>query len=173
VGHAVEGNERRSVAPLVRRAQAGDVLACGELLELLTPQVRRWCGPIALDEGADATQETLIVVLRRLPQLRDPQALFGWVRTIAVREAVRIAERRARSRPAELSDLPESGDPQLLVDIRDVLNRLSPQHRAILMLRDMDGLDEQHAAELLAVPVGTVKSRLARARRSFRKEWQS
>ena len=173
MGHAVEGNERRSVAPLVRRAQGGDVLARGELLELLTPQVRRWCGPIALDEGADATQETLIVVLRRLPQLRDPQALFGWVRTIAIREAVRIAERRARSRPAELSDLPESGDPQLLVDINDVLNRLSPQHRAILMLRDMDGLDEQHAAELLAVPVGTVKSRLARARRSFRKEWQS
>lgn len=67
MGHAVEGNERRSVAPLVRRAQAGDVLACGELLELLTPQVRRWCGPIALDEGADATQETLIVVLGRLP----------------------------------------------------------------------------------------------------------
>ena len=173
MGHAVEGNERRSVAPLVRRAQGGDVLARGELLELLAPQVRRWCGPIALDEGADATQETLIVVLRRLPQLRDPQALFGWVRTIAIREAVRIAERRARSRPAELSDLPESGDPQLLVDINDVLNRLSPQHRAILMLRDMDGLDEQHAAELLAVPVGTVKSRLARARRSFRKEWQS
>ncbi len=173
MGHAVEGNERRSVVPLVRRAQAGDVLARGELIELVTPQVRRWCGPIALDEGADATQETLIVVLRRLPQLRDPQALFGWVRTIAIREAVRIAERRARSRPAELSDLPEPGDPQLLVDIREVLNRLSPQHRAILMLRDMDGLDEQHAADLLAVPVGTVKSRLARARRSFRKEWHS
>jgi len=173
VGHAVEGNERLSVALLVHRAQAGDVLACGELLELLTPQVRRWCGPIALDEGADATQETLIAVLRRLHQLRDPQALFGWVRTIAVREAVRIAEHRARSGPAELSDLPDPGDPQLLVDIREVLNRLSPQHRAILMLRDMDGLDEQHAAELLAVPVGTVKSRLARARRSFRKEWQS
>jgi len=156
---------------LVRRAQAADTMACSDLLELLIPFVRRWCGPIALEEGADATQETLIVVLRTLHQLRDPPALFGWVRTIAVREAVRIAKQRPR--PAELTELPAPGDPQLIVDVRDVLGRLSPEHRAILMLRDLEGLSEHHAAELLAVPVGTVKSRLARARGNFAKEWKT
>lgn len=156
---------------LVRRAQAADAMACSDLLELLIPFVRRWCGPIALEEGADATQETLIVVLRTLHQLRDPAALFGWVRTIAVREAVRVAKQRPR--PAELTEPPAPGDPQLIVDVHDVLARLSPEHRAILMLRDLEGLSEHHAAELLAVPVGTVKSRLSRARGSFAKEWKT
>lgn len=160
------------VSALVRRAVSGDTLAKGELLDLLTPRVRAWCGPIALDEGADATQETLIVVFRTLHQLRDPGALFGWARTIAVRESVRLARRR-QTNMAPLADIPAPGDPQLAVDVHDLLARLSPEHRAILMLRDLEGVDEQRAAELLAIPVGTAKSRLARARASFRRKWQS
>ena len=159
------------VTALVRLAQGGDTMAVGELLDLITPYVRSLCGPIALDEGADATQEALIVVFRTLRQLREPDALFGWVRVIAVREAVRVARRRGGA--AELTEVPARGDPQLSVDVRDVLARLSPEHRAVLVLRDVEGVDEQRAAELLAVPVGTVKSRLARARESFRKKWQS
>jgi RNA polymerase sigma factor (sigma-70 family) len=63
------------------------------------------------------------------------------------------------------------GCPQLAADIRDVLARLTPEHRAVLVLRDLEGLDEQAAGALLDVPVGTVRSRLFRARRSFRKAW--
>lgn len=157
---------------LVRAAQAGDQMAVGDLLDLLTPYVRRLCGPIALDEGADATQEALIVIFRNLGQLRTPEALFGWVRTVAVREAVRVAKRRG-SHGDLLTELPSPGDPQLAVDVAEVLRRLSPEHRAILLLREVEGLDEQHAARLLTVAVGTAKSRLSRARASFRKEWQS
>ena len=49
------------------------------------------CGGIALDDGDDALQETLLLVLRSLDQLRDPAAVVGWARRIAVREAVRVA----------------------------------------------------------------------------------
>jgi RNA polymerase sigma factor (sigma-70 family) len=63
------------------------------------------------------------------------------------------------------------GDPQLATDIRDVLNRLSPEHRAVLVLRDLEGLDEKTVGNLLAIEVGTVKSRLHRARDNFRKVW--
>jgi RNA polymerase sigma-70 factor (ECF subfamily) len=159
------------LAELVRAAQGGDQLAAGRLLDLITPYVRRLCGPIALEDGADATQEALIAVFRKLRQLQDPLALYGWVRAIAVREAVRHAQRAARQRPAELAELPAPGDPQLAADIRDVLARLSPEHRAVLLLRDLEGMDERQTAELLAVPPGTVKSRLSRARLSFRKAW--
>lgn len=159
------------VTALVRAAQAGDTMAVGDLLDLVSPYVRRLCGPIALDEGADATQEALIVIFRNLGQLRAPEALFAWVRTIAVREAVRVARRRGVL--AEQTDLPALGDPELAVDMADVLGRLSPEHRAILLLREVEGLDEQHTARLLTVPVGTAKSRLSRARRSFLKKWQS
>ncbi len=160
------------LAATVRRAQHGDLMALHDLLDTITPYVRRLCGPIALQDAPDAAQETLIVVLRRLGDLREPAALFGWVRVIAVREAVRIARQSSRLLPATLVEVPALGDPVLAVDIRDVLDRLSPEHRAVLVLRDMEGLDEQAAGEHLGVPAGTVRSRLFRARRRFREAWQ-
>lgn len=158
---------------LVRRARGGDTLAMAELLDRLGPYVARVCGPIALSSGSDAAQETLIAVFRGLRGLSRPEALRGWVRAIAVREALRVARRDGRGVPADLTELPARGDPLLATDIRDVLARLSPEHRAILVLRDVEGLDEKSAATLLDVPRGTVKSRLARARKSFRKAWSS
>jgi RNA polymerase sigma factor (sigma-70 family) len=160
---------------LVRAAQRGNALAMNELLDLLAPYVGRLCGPIALQDGADAAQEAMIAIFRRLGQLREPAALFGWVRAITVREAVRVARRGQAGRTVTeaTADLPAPGDPQLAADVRIVLARLAPEHRAVLVLRDLEGLDEQAAAALLRVPRGTVKSRLSRARRSFRKEWQA
>ncbi|MEV0324483.1 RNA polymerase sigma factor [Streptomyces sp. NPDC050658] len=165
--------DRTAAARLVRAAQRGDTLAMAELLDLLTPYVARICTPIALDQGADAAQEALVAVFRSLRTLKEPAALYGWVRAIAVREAIRTARRSARTVPADLSALPARGDPQLSADIRDVLDRLSPEHRAVLMLRDVEGLDERTAAALLGVRTGTVKSRLHRARDTFRKAWTS
>ena len=160
------------VVQLVTAAQSGSTMAMQELLSELTPYVGRLCGPIALDDGPDAAQNALITVLRDLGRLREPAALHGWVRTIAVREAVRVARRARRGVVAELPDVPAAGDPQLATDVHDVLDRLSPEHRAILLLRDLEGLEESEAAKLLAIPTGTVKSRLHRARRSFRQEWE-
>lgn len=157
---------------LIRAAQRGDGLALAELLDVLAPAVARWCGPIALQDAEDAAQEALIAVFRGIKGLREPAALFGWARAIAVREAVRVARRAARERPAELADLPARDDPMLAVDVRDLLDRLTPEQRAVLMLRDLEGIDERTAAALLDVPAGTVKSRLSRARGSFRKGWQ-
>ena len=157
---------------LVRAAQGGDTMAMAELLDVVSPYVGRLCGPIALDDGPDAAQEALITIFTGLGQLRDPAALFGWVRVIAVREAVRTARKAHRVAPADLADVPARGDPELAADVRDVLRRLSPQHRAILVLRDLEGLDEQTVSEMLAVATGTAKSRLHRARRLFRQEWE-
>ncbi|GCD94681.1 ECF RNA polymerase sigma factor SigE [Embleya hyalina] len=160
----------RGVA-LARAARRGDTLAMSDLLDHLIPYVTTICGPIALDARQDAVQETLVVVFRALRGLDEPEALYGWVRAIAVREAVRIARRAVRDVPTEWADPPAPGDPQLAADIDDVLARLSPEHRAVLVLRDVEGLDEQTAADLLGVPEGTVKSRLHRARAGFRRMW--
>jgi len=107
-------------------------MALGELMELLLPYVGRICGPIALQDGPDATQEAMIKILRGIRTLDQPAALFGWARVIAVREAVRLAARRPVTAPL---------------------------------------LDEQQAGEILSVQPGTVRSRLFRARTSFRKAW--
>ncbi|MEU8800391.1 RNA polymerase sigma factor [Spirillospora sp. NPDC048819] len=159
-------------ADVVRRAQRGDLMALHEVLDVLTPYVRRLCGPIALQDAPDAAQEALIIVMRNLRTLREPAALFGWVRVIAVREAVRVARQSSRAVPAEMPELPAPGDPSLAADVRDVLSRLSPEHRAVLTLRDLEGLDEESAARMLRVPAGTVRSRLFRARASFRRNWR-
>lgn len=157
---------------LVPRAQAGDTMAIDELVALLAPYVGRITGPIAMQDGPDAAQEALISILTGLRQLDNPAALWGWARTIAVREAIRTAKRAHVSVANELADLPSPGDPELAVDVQDVLRRLSPEHRAILVLRDVEGLDEQAASEQMAVALGTVKSRLHRARRHSRKAWE-
>jgi len=150
---------------LVRAAQRGDPMALGELMEILAPYVGRICGPIALQDGPDAAQEALILVLRGLRGLREPAALFGWVRV--------IAGRRVPISAMPVEEVSAPGDPELAVDITDTLARLTPEHRAVLVLRDIEGLDEVQAGRILAVPPGTVRSRLFRARLGFRKAWGS
>jgi RNA polymerase sigma factor (sigma-70 family) len=158
---------------LVRAAQRGDPMALGELMEILAPYVGRICGPIALQDGPDATQEALIIILRSIRGLKEPGALFGWVRVIAVREAVRVARRTAQPSAMPVKEVSAAGDPELAVDVADTLARLTPEHRAVLMLRYVEGLDEVQVGQILSVPPGTVRSRLFRARRGFRKAWNS
>lgn len=164
-------------APLVRAVRSGDALAMDDLLKLVTPYVTRLCAPIAPDDTADAVQESLLAVFRGLRGLRDPRAFYGWVRAITVREAVRVARRSASETPADpeeiarLRDLLPSVGGELSVEVRDLLARLPLRHRTVLVLRELEGMDERATAELIGVPEGTVKSRLSRARSSFRKAW--
>jgi RNA polymerase sigma factor (sigma-70 family) len=156
-------------------AQAGDPLAMSEMIDALAPFVGRLCASIALDAGPDAAQEALIQVMRDLRRLRDPTALMPWVRRIASREAVRHAQRERRHPgvPDAAEALPAPGDPTLAHDVKHVLRSLAPEQRAILVLRDLEGLSEDEAARLLDVARGTAKSRLHRARSAFRDLWRS
>jgi RNA polymerase sigma-70 factor (ECF subfamily) len=100
------------------------------------------------------------------------------VRRIATREAIRHAEkaRREPSLGALAETIPDRDpcqrlDPMLARDVARVLADLAPEQRAILVLRDLEGLSEAEAAELLHVAQGTIKSRLHRARDAFRTRW--
>ena len=151
---AADSHHEAEQVALVRAAQRGDTLALNDLLDVLIPYVGRICAAIALDSGPDAAQETLMTLMGSLRGLRDPAALFGWVRTVAVREAIRHARRDTRVAATEtdvLEQLPGPADPQLDSDVRAVLARLSPEHRAVLILRDLYGHDEAATAALLDV----------------------
>lgn len=167
-----------AAAALVRAARTGDVLAMDELLTLVTPYVTRLCRPIAVSDSEDAVQEALVAIFLGVRGLRDPQAFYGWARTITVREAVRVARRTAVERAvdpddvARLRGLVARDDGELSIQVRDVLARMPVHHRAVLVLRELEGLDERSAAKVLGIAPGTVKSRLHRARSAFRKAWQ-
>ncbi len=146
------------------------------LVRELMPYVGRVCGAIALDRGDDAMQETFIAVLRNLGSLREPAAIHGWVRRIAVRESIRVA-RDGREDPVGPGLLTSTTiapvDVATVLDVRSTLASLGPEQRAILVLRDLDGLSETETAGLLGVAEGTVKSRLHRARSAFIRRWES
>lgn len=160
---------------LVRAARRGDAVAMDALVRELMPYVSRVCGAIALDRGDDAMQETFIAVLRNIKSLRQPAALHGWVRRIAVRESIRAARGR-REDPVDPSVLVSASVPPVdvaaVIDVRSTLARLAPEQRAILVLRDVDGLSETETAQLLGIAEGTVKSRLHRARSAFARRWE-
>jgi RNA polymerase sigma factor (sigma-70 family) len=160
---------------VVRRAQRGDPTAMEELVRIVTPQIAPVCGAIALDAGDDALQESLIVILRRIRTLREPRALSGWARRIATREAVRVARRQlpvVDDEKLENAIAPtEPPDLATALDVRAALADLTPEQRAVLVLRDLEGFGEAEVARVLDLPEGTVKSRLHRSRAAFARRW--
>jgi RNA polymerase sigma-70 factor (ECF subfamily) len=158
---------------VVRRAQDGDAAALEMLVRELAPYLGRICGAIALDDGDDALQEAMVIICRKVSGLRDPAALRGWARQIAVRVAVRMAQskRAVATDPFDLERVPTMDTGSTAVEVRAVLAELAPEQRAVLVLRHLDGLSEAEMAHVLHVAPGTVKSRLHRASASFRARW--
>jgi RNA polymerase sigma-70 factor, ECF subfamily len=155
----------------VIRAQAGDHAAFEQIATLM---VRRLYATATLivrdpDAASDAVQETLIEVWRDLGALREPDSFEGWVRRILVRRCYRAAE-SGRRRRVEVRVL-EADEPTVSHEARigesDALERafrrLSPEHRAVLVLHHRNGLELAETADALGIPLGTVKSRLNRA----------
>lgn len=162
-----------AVEDQVRAAQQGDPFAMDALLGELAPWVGRICAAIALDRGADAMQESLVIVLRNLPTLREPAALKAWVRRIAVRQALRQVGHDREVLVADVPDVPRITDLDTALDVRATLESLTPPQRALLVLRDLEDLSEREAAEALGIELGTVKSGLHRARHAFRERWEA
>ena len=163
-----------AVEDQVRAAQHGDPIAIDALLTDLAPWIGRICGAIALDDGPDAMQETLITILRNLPTLREPAAFRGWARRIAVRQALRHTGHEREVLVADIPELPSVTritDLDTPVDVRATLAALTPPQRALLVLRDLEDLSERDAAAMLGVELGTVKSGLHRARQAFKERW--
>jgi RNA polymerase sigma-70 factor, ECF subfamily len=132
-------------------------------------------------DAADATQEALMAVVRGLPRFDGRSRFSTWVYRVAVNASLDELRRRRRRPEPGLEDDGRAGglsvmvelagtdqlDPETTADRLDVdaaLRRLSPEFRAPVVLRDLCGLDYAEIAEVLGVPPGTVRSRIARGR---------
>jgi RNA polymerase sigma factor (sigma-70 family) len=158
---------------LLPRAQAGDRQAMNDILLHIAPFVGRLCVPIAQRHSSDAAQEAMLAIFRGIRGLREPTAFYGWVRAVTVREAVRTSKRLGQEPADDLTDRAAEGNPLDSVHIADALSRLTDEHRQVLVLRGFYGMNEEEMAGILGLPIGTVRSRLFRARRSFQAAWIS
>jgi RNA polymerase sigma-70 factor (ECF subfamily) len=173
---------------LILRARGGEA----EAREELAARCRRSAYLFALqlvgdrDEALDLAQETVIRLLGALPRFRPERPLRPWLLTI-VRNLARDRWRRLKVRRAESLDAPEVDLTRYLADtaanperdarraeMRQVLwkglSALPPKLREILVLRDYHDLSYAEAAQVLDVPIGTVMSRLHRARNRLREK---
>jgi RNA polymerase sigma-70 factor (ECF subfamily) len=164
---------------LVDRARNGDLVAFEELMHARTDAIYRLSFAIVGDEAdaRDATQETFIAAWRRIRELRDPDRFDAWLQRIAVNGARMTLRARGRRRVREIpagdvaalaavSDraAPERSDAELL---GTALDRISTDQRTMLVLHHLEGHSVAELAEVLGIPVGTVKSRLHTARRAL------
>ena len=181
--HLVTADDRQPATPrshviadLVTRAQRGDHSAFEQLCSVTVDRLYGTATLILHDTEAakDAVQETLIEAWRNLPTLREPDAYQGWLRRILVRKCYRqIRHRRRRSMEVQVLEIDAPTEsPELGLDAIDQIERafrrLTHDQRAVLVLHHRVGLQLTEAADVLGVPVGTVKSRLNRATAALR-----
>lgn len=167
---------------LIARAQLGDRAAMEQLLHATQPWLRRCLfGLLGEPEADDALQDVLLIVARRLPLIDEPRAYRSWVYRVATRHALRLIKRRRHHAPLDDS-LPSPTaaappDAEELERLREQIAQLSPNSRIVIVLHYNEQLTIAQVADVLDLPEGTVKSRLAAAlstlRRALNKETPS
>jgi RNA polymerase sigma-70 factor (ECF subfamily) len=148
-----------------------------ELFERYRAPVDRLLRRMLGEDTEDCLQEVFVDVFRGLDGFEGKARLSTWIYRIALRRAWKCAARRRRERrgeaegePVELAVAPESavaGD-ALAQRFAEALQRLDLEQRTVLALSALENLGPQEIADVLGVPVGTVHSRLSRARQRMR-----
>ncbi len=185
-------------AQWLRKAQAGDRSAYGQVV--LAYQDRLFNAVLRLvgnaDEARELTQEAFTRGLMKIESFRGDSSPYTWLFRIAVNLAISQLRKVQRhrtfsldgssngvgsdpdrgSRADGLSRSDDEPPPQALErqerhqQVLSALGRLDAEYRAVLVMRDIEGFDYQQMAEVLGMPLGTLKSRLFRARLALRDE---
>lgn len=170
---------------IVMRVIGGDEEAFGILVERYQDRifsaVRNYVSNP--DDAIDISQEAFVKAYTKLKSFDAGSAFYTWLYRIAINSAIDFLRRR-KSRPADSLDderfteigfEPASHDPRTdplgvatlheqTRTLRSAIARLSDKLRTVLVLHDIEGLSQEEVAKILEVPVGTVKSRVSRAR---------
>ncbi len=167
-------------ASLIARSQRGDLQAFDRLVAAHEDRIYHAAYRITgnADDARDAAQETFLKAFRALPRYRHKAAFSTWLHRIAVNAALDLVRRRPQVPPVPLEDValpapvgnpePEAERSELQRRVHQALRRLATDHRVIIVLRDLQGLAYEEIADVLRIPVGTVRSRLSRARDALR-----
>lgn len=175
---------------LVERSQQGDHEAFRALVERYEARIYTLACTIVGDRelARDAAQEAFLKAYQALAGFRAKSTFYTWLYRISLNICLDVARKAHRSEKADSLDrLTRSSEivPETLFDtgrrpddevereelrqsIQSVLNTLSPEHRTAIVLKDVEGLSQEEIAETVGCSLGTVKSRLSRARAEMR-----
>jgi RNA polymerase sigma-70 factor (ECF subfamily) len=169
---------------LIAAAKQGDAAAYGSLVrkyqDRLCSSLCYVCGSLA--DAQDAAQEAFLRAYLKLDSFTGASAFYTWLYRIAVnavmsekrKERARLAREQTRSQQDELlrERVDRADDDALRTErieqVRSALDSLGIAHRTILVLREIDNCDYEEISTILKIPVGTVRSRLHRARLELR-----
>ncbi len=173
---------------LVHSARKGDSMAFGELMQAHQDKIYTLCYRMTgnAEDAADLTQEVFLSAWRSLSRFQEQSSFGTWIYRMATNASIDFLRREKRrqvlsmtmeedseERQAQVPD--ERYSPHRLLEqkearqaVADALAALSPEHRQVLVLREMEGLSYQEIGQLLGLEEGTVKSRIARARLALR-----
>ncbi len=166
---------------LIRRYLEGDVAAFESLMRAHEDRVFSVCLRMMRDRDAalDATQEVFLTVFRKADRYKEQAAFSTWLYRVAVNTCYDQLRRATRRRTEPMPEHIDPHDPrssdvlsavELRPDIERALARIAPEFRAAVVLVDLEGMSLEGAADTLEVPLGTVKSRVFRARRQLAEE---
>lgn len=172
-------------AQLISRTLAGQTAAFGQLVEKYQDRLYNTVVHVAgnAEDAQDVVQEAFVQAYLKLDTFQGASAFYTWLYRIAFNVAATHRRRRGSRRAAEQAARTQMPSPsvengpadQVLRDercrqVRQALSQLGAEHREILVLREIDGCCYETIAEILELPVGTVRSRLHRARMELRGE---
>jgi RNA polymerase sigma-70 factor (ECF subfamily) len=174
------------IVALIKRAQAGDRAAFGELVQRFQPAV--YAVALArlrdVNEAVELTQEVFIHAMGKLDQLRDPHCFVGWLRQITVRMAINRVSRKApvqgaapevlqNAQAATDGPLDEIVRAEARAQIWDGLDRLKPIDRATLVDFYIRGRTIKQMSRAFETPIGTIKRRLHVARHRLKRAMEA
>lgn len=149
---------------------AGNRLDIAELASRYYDDVWRFCArQVGPELGSDAAQETFITAMRRLDSFKAESTVKTWLFGIALNQCRNLRRKTGREEPVDWIEPTPSlraDNPELAIDreaLRVALLKLSEEHREAVLLHELEGLTYQEIAEVVGVPVGTVKSRISNA----------
>ena len=169
---------------LLRAAQGGDPAAFGEIVRRYQRAIHRVAYALTRDanDADDLAQETFVRAWQAIGRFRVGEPLYPWLARIATNLAFSLFRRRKRRPETPLEPLLEAGqqwgvedDPAERVErhererhMQAAFAGLKPEHQAVLALRAVEEMSYEEIAATLGIPVGTVMSRLSRARTELR-----
>lgn len=166
-----------AAADLLAGIRDRQAAALEQLVALYDAELIRVAYIVAGDRALaeDAAQATWLKLWERPPELRDPEALRGWLFKVAANESRSVARRRRRGSTLEMglgANTSESAPDPATLDLKRVLAGLNPDERRLLALRYIADLTSDEIGSILGLTAEGVRSRLHRLQARMRKELQ-